>query len=126
MSMFHPIFSVLIKQPDLVVEHLSAYAALAKEEAGSTGTDLAQRLLAWAIVLVASSVFLTLAGVAVMLGVMLDRFNWALVLVPGFMIALALVASVSARKPMPPNRFAELKKQIDADVNALRAAGHES
>lgn len=124
--MFHPIFSVLIKQPDLVVEHLSAYVALAREEAGSTGTDLATRLMAWAIVLVASAVFLMLAGVAVMLGVMMDRFSWALVLVPGLMLALALIASATARKPMPPNRFAEMKKQIDADVCALRAAGNAS
>lgn len=124
--MFHPIFSVLIKQPELVIEHLSAYAALAKEEAESAGTHVAQRLLAWAIVLVATAVFLTLAGVAVMLGVMMDRFSWALVLVPGLMLALAIVAGSAARKPMPPNRFAEVKKQIDADVNALRAAGNES
>jgi len=124
--MFHPIFSVLIKQPDLVVEHLSAYVALAKEEAESTGTQMAQRLLAWAIVLVASVVFLTLAGVAVMLGAMMDRFNWALVLVPGLVLALALIALTTARKPMPPNRFAEVKKQIDADVHALRAARDES
>jgi MFS family permease len=124
--MFHPIFSVLIKKPDLVIEHLSAYLALAKEEAGSTGVDLAQRLVAWAVAGVASVVFLTLAGVAVMLGVLMDRFSWALVLVPGLMMALAVIALASARKPMPPNRFAEVKRQIDADMHALRAAGDQS
>lgn len=124
--MFHPIFSVLIKKPDLVIEHLSAYVALAKEEAESTGSHLAQRLLAWAIVLVSTAVFLILAGVAIMLGVVMDRFSWALILVPGFMLALALIAGTLARKPLPSNRFAEVRKQIDADVHALRAAGNES
>lgn len=126
MSMFHPIFSVLIKKPDLVIEHLSAYVALAKEEAESTGSHLAQRLLAWAIVLVSTAVFLILAGVAIMLGVVMDRFSWSLILVPGFMLALALIAGTIARKPLPPNRFAEVRKQIDADVHALRAAGNDS
>ncbi|RYX89091.1 MAG: hypothetical protein EOO28_34185 [Comamonadaceae bacterium] len=124
--MFHPIFSVLIKKPDLVIEHLSAYVALAKEEAESTGSHLAQRLLAWAIVLVSTAVFLILAGVAIMLGVVMDRFSWSLILVPGFMLALALIAGTIARKPLPPNRFAEVRKQIDADVHALRAAGNDS
>jgi hypothetical protein len=126
MSMFHPIFSVLIKKPDLVIEHLSAYLALAREEAGSTGADLAQRLMAWAIAGVACVVFLTLTGVAVMLGALMDRFNWALVVVPGVMLAVVVIAFVSARKPMPPNRFAEVKRQLDADMHALRAAGDES
>lgn len=124
--MLHPIFSVLIKRPDLVVEHLAGYAALAREEAQNTGTHLIQRLLAWVLVLVSVSVFLTLAGVAVMLGVMLDRFNWALVLVPGAILALAIVAASAARKPMPPGSFSEIKDQVDADVAALRTAGGRS
>jgi uncharacterized membrane protein len=123
MSMLHPIFSVLIKRPDLVVEHLAGYAALAREEAQSTGTHMVQRLLAWVLLLVSVAVFLTLAGVAVMLGVMLDHFNWTLVLVPGAILALGIVAASAARKPMPPGSFSQLKDQVDADVAALRTAG---
>lgn len=124
--MFHPIFSVLIKKPDLVIEHLAGYVALAQEEASTAGTHVASRIAAWAVVLVAGSVFLTLAGVAVMLGVMMDRFSWALVLVPGAMLVVALFAAVLARKPFPPGNFAEMKAQIDADVRALRVAGGHS
>ena len=124
--MLHPIFSLLVKRPDLVVEHLAGYAALAREEAQSTGTHMVERLLAWILVLLSAAVFLTLAGVAVMLGVTLDRFNWTLVLVPGVMLALGIVAAAAARKPMPPGSFSQLKEQVDADVIALRAAGSGS
>ena len=124
--MFHPIFSVLIKRPDLVIEHVAGYAALAKDEAESAGSHMARRLLAWALVLLSAAVFLALAGMAVILGVMLDRFSWVLVLVPGLMLVLACVAVGVARKPLPPHRFAEVKAQIDADVHALRAAGNEA
>lgn len=123
MSFFHPIFSVLVKKPDLVIEHLAGYAALAREEASATGAQMAGRLAAWVVVLVSGSVFLTLAGMAVMLGMMMNQFHWALVLVPGVMLAMAAIAAGIARKPLPPENFVEFRKQIDADVRALRAAG---
>lgn len=126
MSLFHPVFSVLVRKPDLVIEHLAGYAALAQEEASAAGTQMAGRLAAWAVVLVSGSVFLTLAGVAVMLGVAMDRFNWALVLVPGVMLAISAIAAGIARKPLPPGNFSGMKKQIDADMHALRVAGEHS
>ncbi|MES2975793.1 MAG: hypothetical protein V4757_19405 [Pseudomonadota bacterium] len=126
MSFFHPIFSVVVRKPDLVIEHLAGYAALAQEEASAAGTRMAGRIAAWAAVLVCGSMFLTLAGVAVMLGVVMDRFNWALVLVPGSMLAMAAIAAGIARQPLPPGSFSEMKKQIDADVQALRVAGENS
>ncbi len=124
--MLHPVFSVLIKRPDLVAEHLAGYAQLLRDEAQDAGTQFAGRALAWAVVLVAGAVFLMLAGVAVMMGVMFERFNWVLVLVPGAVLGLALVAAAAARKPMPDNSFAGLRTQLDADVQALRVAGGQS
>ena len=123
MSMLHPIFSVLIKRPDLVVEHLAGYSALARQEVKTTGKHAVERTLAGLLALVSFAVFLTLAGTAVMLGVMLDHFNWALVLVPGAILLIGIVAGTIAQKPMPPGSFAQLKEQVDADIHALRAAG---
>ncbi|MBC7436421.1 MAG: phage holin family protein [Bdellovibrionales bacterium] len=124
--MLHPIFSVLIKRPDLVVEHMAGYAALAKQEVHSTGSHLVQRLLAWVLVLFSAGIFLVLAGVALMLGMTLDRFNWALVLVPGVMLVICMIGAIFASKPMPPGSFELLKQQLDADVHALHAAGDAS
>lgn len=122
----HPIFSVLISKPELVVEHVSGYFALVRDEASSAGTQVAKRAIAWGVTLISLLLFLILAGVAVMLGAVNERFHWALVLVPGIALATAVAAFMVARKPMPDKAFGELKAQIDADAQALRSIGARS
>jgi hypothetical protein len=124
--MVHPIFSVLIRRPELLVDHVAGYAALARDEASSAGHGVARRAIAWAAAVLGAVLFLGLAGVAVMLGVLLDRFHVALVLVPAVALALAIAGFVQARKPLPDKVFAELKAQLDADAQALRAIGTRS
>jgi hypothetical protein len=41
--MVHPIFSVLITKPELVMEHVAGYASLMREEASSVGSEVAKR-----------------------------------------------------------------------------------
>jgi hypothetical protein len=47
--MLHPLFSTIVQRPDLVVDHLSAYAALFQEEASDAGAELVTRAVAWAV-----------------------------------------------------------------------------
>ncbi len=121
--MLHPLFTVLIRRPELVVEHLAGYGALLHEEFSDIGSQMARRAVAWGAMVVMASVFITLTGVAVMLGLVEQEFHWALVAVP----AIALIATgacfLFARTPMPAGRFDALKNQIDADVQAMRIAG---
>jgi hypothetical protein len=124
--MVHPIFSVLITKPGLVVEHVAGYAALMREEASSVGMEVAKRAVAWAVTLFAFLVFLILAGVAVMLGAIEDQFHWAFVLVPAVALAISAAAFTVARKRLPEKAFTELKAQLDADAQALRAIGARS
>lgn len=124
--MVHPIFSVLINRPELVVDHVAGYAALMREEASSAGGQLVQRAIAWGLVVVGLLVFLILLGVAVMLGAMHERFDWALVIVPAVPLVLAVAGFVMARRPMPDKAFSELKAQLDADAEVLRAIGARS
>lgn len=121
--MLHPIFSTVVARPDLVVDHLSAYVALASEEAAATGRDIKLRLVAWAVAGVSALMFVLLAAVAVMLGVLHGQFNWVLVLVPGAALLIALAALLASRRPTPAERFAELRKQMAADIGLLRNAG---
>lgn len=121
--MLHPIFSVLINRPELVMDHVAGYAALVQEEASTVGSEMVKRAIAWCVALVMALVSIMLAGVAVMLGVMHREFHWALVLVPGVALAVAGVAYSLARKQLPAKAFGELKAQIDADVQALRTVG---
>lgn len=121
--MLHPIFSTVVSRPDLVADHLSAYVALASEEAAATGRDLKVRALAFAVAGVFALVFVLLAGVAAMLGLLHGQFHWALVLVPGAALVVALVAALAGRRPAPGERFAELRRQLAADVGLLRTSG---
>jgi Flp pilus assembly protein TadB len=120
--MLHPLFTILIRKPELVVEHLAGYAALAHEEVNSFGTELALKAAAWGVAVVMGSVFITLSGAAVMLG-FVNTFHWALVAVPGIALLIAVGAVAYARKPMSGKRFDDFKAQLDADVVALRTAG---
>ncbi|HVE52268.1 MAG TPA: hypothetical protein VNB23_02665 [Ramlibacter sp.] len=124
--MLHPIFSVLVAKPELVMEHMAGYASLMRDEASSVGKEVAKRAVAWGVTLFAALVFLILAGVAIMLAAIQDRFHWAFVLVPAIPLALSLVGFAAARKPLPEKAFTELKAQLDADAQALRAIGARS
>jgi peptidoglycan/LPS O-acetylase OafA/YrhL len=124
--MVHPIFSVLITKPELVMEHVAGYASLMRDEASSVGKEVAKRVVAWAVTLFSLLVFLILAGVAAMMGAMHSAFHWSLVVVPGIVLAIAVAAFMSARKPLPEKAFTELKAQLDADAQALRAISARS
>jgi hypothetical protein len=124
--MVHPIFSVLITRPELVMNHVAGYAALVQEEASTVGVQVAKRAVAWGIAVLALIVFLVLAGVAVMLGALQDEFHWVLVAAPGAALLVSVAAWSVARQRLPAKAFTELKAQLDADAQALRAAGARS
>lgn len=126
MALVHPIFKVLVRRPELMVDHLSGYAALAHQEASSLGAQVLRRAIAWGVAAVAFIVFLMLAGVAAMLGFMHEQFHWVLVIAPAIALALALVAMSIARKSLPTQAFVELRGQLEADAQALRMAGADS
>ena len=119
--MLHPFFSTIVKRPDLVLDHLSAYAALLHQEAASAGAELLTRVVAWLMAVMLGVVFLGLAGTALMLGLLQNQFHWVLVAVPGAALLLAAVAVLLAKKPFQSERFPELKAQIDSDARALRS-----
>jgi hypothetical protein len=124
--MFHPIFSVLIKKPDLVIDHVSGYAGLIREEASAVGAETLKCAIYGIAAAVCGVVFLILAGVAAMLGAMHQQFHWALVVVPGIMLVGAVAAGLMAKSNIPDAAFTELRSQIDADAEMLRALGAQS
>lgn len=126
MALVHPIFKVLIRRPELVVDHLGGYAALAQQEASTLGAEVLRRAVAWGVAAASLLVFLMLAGVAAMLGFTQGEFHWVLLLAPGAALALALVALMIARTPLPTQAFVELRGQLEADAQALRTAGASS
>ncbi len=123
MAMIHPIFSVLITRPELVMDHVAGYAALMQEDASTVGGHMARRALAWGIAAISLLVFLVLGGVAIMLGAMHGEFHWTLVIVPALPLAAGIAGAIVASKKFPERAFTELKAQLDADVQALRTIG---
>lgn len=121
--MVHPIFSVLITRPELVMSHVAGYAALVQEEASTLGLQVARRAIAWGVAVLGLVVFLVLAGVAAMLGAIQGEFHWVLLAAPGAALLVSLTAWSVARQRLPAKAFTELKAQLDADTQALRAVG---
>jgi peptidoglycan/LPS O-acetylase OafA/YrhL len=121
--MVHPIFSVLITRPELVMDHVAGYAALVQEEASTVGVHVARRAAAWGAAVIGLLVFLILAGVACMFGAIYEEFHWALVIVPTVPLVVAIAGYAVAREPLPASAFAELRAQLDADAQALRTIG---
>lgn len=118
--MLHPLFSTIVQRPDLVIDHLSAYGSLLHKEASRAGSELLARAVAGVIAILALAVFLGLAGTALMMGFLQNQFHWMLVAVPGFALALLIVAVLVVMKPLKSERFPELKAQVDSDAQALR------
>jgi hypothetical protein len=122
MSIVHPIFSVLVSRPELVMEHVAGYAALVKEEASTAGADVTRRAAAWAACGLGALLFLLFTGIAAMLGAVAG-FHWALIAVPAVPLLIAAIAFAMARKRTPGMAFAELRAQLEADAQALRTLG---
>ena len=120
--MLHPLFSTIIQRPDLVIDHVSAYGALLGQEAKAAGSQFLVRAVASLLALVCATVFMTLTGIALMLGFLQDQFHWILVAVPGAAFLLAIVAVLKAMKPIPAEHFSELKAQLEYDRAALQQA----
>lgn len=118
--MLHPLFSTLIQRPDLVMDHMSAYAELLTQEARVASVQLIKRGIIWMLAGVCGCIFLLLTGIAVMLGIFHNQFHWVLMVVPGVAFLATAVAITFARQALPTAHFPELKAQIDSDARALR------
>ncbi|MDO9277327.1 MAG: hypothetical protein Q7U05_02020 [Polaromonas sp.] len=119
--MLHPLFATLIKRPDLIADHVSAYVELISQETSGMTVDWVKRGLAWALVATGLLVFVIFSGIALMLGLM-NHFHWVLVAVPGAILLLTLLALSKTKTFTQTDRFTELKSQVNSDLRALREA----
>lgn len=126
----HPLLRLLLAHPELLAEHAAAYASLVAED----GQRLLQRwrrqaaLRLMAVVL--ALLGLSLAGQALMLGVVLGPLDAGalavLLLTPLLPVALALVChqAASGLSPSEPRAlaFAAVQRQLAVDLALLRDA----
>ena len=119
--MLHPIFTVLLRNPELIVNHLAGYAELMKVEASTAGQNVLKRIISGVISAISALLALIMLGVAVMLGVMHGSFSWILVAVPGVAAIIAIICAVIASRPAQSNAFLDLRDQFRADMEAFNS-----
>jgi len=121
-----PLLTLLATRPQLLVDHAQAYAELFTEEFCLARAAWRRQVLLYAVALCALGVAAVLAGVATMLWFATAapaQAMWVLLAVPTVPLLLAVVCLLLARQPTPAASFANLGRQINADLAMLRAAG---
>lgn len=122
--MIHPLLRLAATEPQLLGDHVEAYAALLGEEAKEVSSSWVRRIVLYAVAGVLGLVGLILVGVALLFwaAVPTDQYNagWALVLIPLVPLVAAAVCAFSARSKPVVAAFEKLKQQLNADMAMLR------
>jgi len=121
----HPLFRLIVSDPQLLAEHVEAYSELVAEEVGAVTAQWKKRAVLHAMSLACIFVTVVLAGVSVMLWavVPVDNMNspWALVVAPGIPLVLAVWANFAAKAPAAEHGFKAIREQLAADAAMLRS-----
>ena len=122
--MIHPLLRLAATEPQLLGDHVEAYAALLGEEAKEVSTSWVRRIVLYAVAGVTGLVGLILVGVALLFwaAVPTDQYNagWALVVIPLVPLVVAAICAFSARSKPAVAAFEKIKQQFNADVAMLR------
>ena len=120
------LFRVVVKQPELLLDHAQAYAELFDAELTALGAVYGRRARLNAIMLCCLTIGATLAGVAVMLVSVLPHWregaSWTLGLVPMIPLGAAYLCHRALRTP-EATPFEVLRHQMRADIQLLRGVG---
>jgi hypothetical protein len=124
--MFHPLFKLLARRPDLLADHLDAYADLAAAQVLATRRELTSRAVLAAVCGLSLLLAVLLAGVALLLAAalpseLLSR-PWALVLIPLLPAAIAAVVALKLRASAPLSGLGPLREQFSRDADMLHEA----
>lgn len=124
--MFHPLIKMLVSRPEMLAEHVGAYAELAAAEASQAVDQARNKVIVGAAAGVLALVGLVLAGVAALLCAALPLTAmpapWLLVVVPALPLATAIVAALWLRsRPARPS-FALLREQLAQDSALVQEA----
>ena len=123
--MKHPLLRLIATRPQLLADHVEAYAALVGDEVGATAAVWKRRALFGATALCLGGVAAVLGGVALMLWAVMPvggmRAPWALIAAPALPALIALWCALEARR-VQGAAFAELRRQVGIDFSMLRQA----
>ncbi len=125
--MLRPLLHLIVTQPELLGEHVEAYAQLVGEEVGKISALWVWRVVYWATAGVMLGMGVLFTGIALMLwgAASLDDpmiASWLLIVVPLVPFVIAAICVLLARSKADYPAFEVVKKQLDADVALLREA----
>lgn len=122
--MIHPLFRMLVSEPNLLADHVEAYSQLVAEEVGAVTAQWKKRAALHALSAFAALLALVLTGVSLLLwaAIPVDEMNapWGLIAVPALFLALAVGANFAARARMAEHGFKTIREQLAADAAMLR------
>ena len=122
--MIHPLLHLIATKPQLLGDHVEAYAELVSAEAGKTSRLWISRVVLYAVALFLLSSGLVFVGVALMLWAVVpgDNMNspWLLVVVPLVPLAAGAICILRARAEPEHAAFETVKQQLSADMAMLR------
>ncbi len=122
--MIHPLLRLIATEPQILGDHVEAYAELVGDEVRKTSSAWSMRIAFYLAALALGGVALVLTGVAVMLWAALPpsgfQVPWLLVAVPAAAFVAAIVCVLTARRNPVENAFDNVRKQLSADMAMLR------
>ena len=122
--MVHPLVRLAASRPQMLAEHVAAYASLVTEEVTIAAAQVKRRLSLQLIGFGCLGIGAVLAGVAVMLWASLPSVSmpWLLVLTPLIPALCGTAALQIATSDETRDPFAPLQRQLAADAAMLRRA----
>jgi uncharacterized membrane protein YqjE len=122
--MIHPLLHLIATKPQLLGDHVEAYAELVGAEVSKTSKTWISRIVFWAAAAFLATIFLVFTGVAVMFWAVVptDSMNvpWLLVVVPIVPLVAAVVCVLRAKAHPEQTAFQTVKDQLSADMAMLR------
>lgn len=122
----HPLLRLLVDRPQLLAEHVDAYAALIAVEVPRISAAWQRSALLHALALGSALVGTTLAGVSVMLWATAPAVPpptlWILLAVPAVPLVAALAFALAARSAHALDATGTLREQVRADIAMWRQA----
>lgn len=128
--MIHPLFKLIATRPELLAHHLMGYGQLVSVQAAEAAAQLRIRALLLGGVLVAGSLGLIFAGMALLLVAALPLhqmpMSWMLAAVPLVPLAVAAACAYALQRRPEAWSLKVLKEQLAADAALLQEASEAS
>jgi hypothetical protein len=123
--MIGSLFNLLTRRPDLIIDHVSSYAALAQSEITATKRRMITRAVGAVVAIAFGTSAIVLAGVALMLATTVAPMSnaWTLYAGPAIALIIALIGGwIAANGGEEKTERGSLGEQFRRDLEALKSA----